>query len=125
MSVLEESALPVVQLSNIQVFYENPKTVGGIYWVPINTSVVLTADIPLPDSVFMIMVEERVNANTAVGGIRRPAEIKNGRLTLAVPFKRSGYFAIDSARLNLGLIDIKAGFQLSSFLIEFDVFDEV
>lgn len=125
MSVLEESALPVVQLSNIQVFYENPKTVGGIYWVPINTSVVLTADIPLPDSVFMIMVEERVNATTAVGGIRRPAEIKGGKLTLAVPFKRSGYFAIDSIRLNSGLVDIKAGFQLSNFLIEFDVFDEV
>lgn len=125
MSVLEESALPVVQLSNIQVFYDNPKMVGGIYWVPINTSVVLTADISLPDSVFMIMIEEKVNASTPVGGIRRPAEIKDGKLTLAVPFKRSGYFSIDSTRLNLGLKEIKAGFQLSNFLIEFDVFDEV
>ena len=90
-----------------------------------DTEITITANIPLPDGVFMTMFEIMVNATEVVKDIRRPATISNGLMTLVVRFKESGNPVLSSKRLNKGLEIIGAPFRLSDFRIEFDIYDGV
>lgn len=116
---------PIIEISNIGVTYPEGGNVGGIHWVPAGTLVIIDADIPLPDSQFMVMFELLVSSGQVVQDVRRPATISNGRLNLQVRFKTSGNFVLSSVRLNKGLEAIGAQFRLAPFKIEFDVYDEV
>ena len=117
--------LPIVTVSNVNVTYTTGQLVGNIHWVPVNTIITITADIPLPDGVFMTMFEVMVSATEVIKDIRRPATITNGVMTLEVKFKESGNPVLSSKRLNKGLEIIGAPFRLSDFRIEFDIYDEV
>lgn len=117
--------LPTIQVSNIQLLYSVGQLVGNIHWVPVNTLIIITADVPLPDGVFMTMFEVMVNATEVIKDIRRPAVIADGKLRLEVKFKESGNPVLSSERLNKGLSIIGAPFRLSPFKIEFDIYDEV
>lgn len=127
MSVVSNSIiqLPEISVTNIQVQYNLGQLVGNIHWVPVNTLIIITADVPLPDGVFMTMFEVMVNATEVIKDIRRPAVISDGKLTLEVKFKESGNPVLSSERLNKGLSIIGAPFRLSPFKIEFDIYDEV
>lgn len=119
-----ENNLPIVSVSNIQISYSAGQLVGNIHWVPVNTLITITADVPLPDGVFMTMFEVMVNATEVIKDIRRPASINNGLMTLEVRFKESGNPVLSSERLNKGLAIIGAPFRLNEFRIEFDIYDE-
>lgn len=129
MEIIGESVvipeLPIIPISNIHVSYAGGQLVGNIHWVPVNTSITITASIPLPNNTFMTMFEVMVNANEVIKDIRRPAVIVDGVMTLEVKFKESGNPVLSSERLNKGLAIIGAPFRLSDFRIEFDIFDEV
>ena len=115
--------IPTIPVSNIQVNYDNGSLQGNIHWIPKDTTVVITANIPLPNGSFMTMIEKVVRATEVVSDIRRPAEIVDGVMTLEVRFKETGNFLLGSERLNRGLAIIGAPFKLSDFKIEFDVYD--
>lgn len=117
--------LPIIPVSNVNVTYTTGQLVGNIHWVPVDTEITITANIPLPDGVFMTMFEIMVNATEVVKDIRRPATISNGLMTLVVKFKESGNPVLSSKRLNKGLEIIGAPFRLSDFRIEFDIYDGV
>lgn len=121
----EEFQPPVIVIENINVFCSTGGKVGDIYWIPTNELVVIDADIPIPDSQFMVMFELLVNSGEVVQDVRRPATISNGRLNLQVRFRVSGNYTLSSDRLNKGLEAIGAGFRLAPFKIDFDVYDEV
>lgn len=117
--------LDTIPVSSIQVTYATGQLVGNIHWVPVNTPITITANIPLPDGIFMTMFEIMVNASEVIKDVRRPATITNGVMTLEVKFKESGNPVLSSERLNKGLGIIGAPFRLSDFRIEFDIYDEV
>lgn len=118
-----QNNLPVIDVTNINVSYLDGSLVGEIHWIPKDTVAVITANMQLPDSSFMAIIEKVVNVNEVVSDIRRPATIINNVMTLEVRFKETGNFIISSERLNKGLSNISAPFRLSEFKIEFDVYD--
>lgn len=120
-----DSELPEINVSNIEVLFDIGQKVGNIYWIPTNTLITITANIPLPDNVFMTIFEQVVDVNVPTNDIRRPATVENGIMTLQVKFKNSGNFILSSERLNKGLKVINAGFKLSPFRLEFDIYEEV
>jgi hypothetical protein len=114
---------PVIPVTNISVTAATLREVGAINWMDAGNIVDISADVALPNLEMMIMVERIVSGNTAVGDIRRPATIFNGRLSLQFNPKISGNYLLSAERLNVGLAEIGAPFQVAFDKVEFDVID--
>tara|TARA_Y100000034_G_scaffold122881_1_gene168900 strand:+ start:3102 stop:3650 length:549 start_codon:yes stop_codon:yes gene_type:complete len=112
--------LPVLQVTNVNV--SSGMLVGSIHWVPIGAVWVLTANVALPDSQMMIMVERIVDASTPVDDVRFIANISEGILTINGVFEKSGNYVISAERLNRGLSRIGALFRLEFESVEFDAY---
>jgi hypothetical protein len=118
----EITSKPQIALTNIAITEANLN--GAIYWMPINTAFALTANVQLPNSQMMVMIEQVVRDENGVyqvvNDVRVIANIVDGVVTIKAKFEKSGNYRIKAERLNLGLDEIGAPFNLSFDLIEFD-----
>ena len=119
---------PSKSLSNIIVLGSNVKKVGNIWWIEINTSFQITANVGLPNSQMMVIIEQVVRNNNGeyitVNDKRVIANIADGVVTIKGSFERDGNYRITQERLNMGLDEIGAPFNLSFDLIEFDAYEQ-
>jgi hypothetical protein len=120
-------AKPTIQkpkkvVSNINISSDNSLLVGDIWWVPKGEVITITADVDLPDTSLMVMVEKVLNATEPKDDFRTIASISDGVITMSFAFEDSGNFKFRQNRLNKGLDNIGAAFHLSFKDVEFDVY---
>jgi len=115
---------PQVSLTNIAITEATLN--GAIYWIPTKKPFTLTANVALPDSEMMMIIEQVVRqdngAYNAISDIRVKASIVSGVVTIQAQFDSSGNYRIKAERLNMGLDEIGAPFNLAFDLIEFDAY---
>lgn len=95
---------------------------GGIWWIPQNEQFELTANVALPDSSMMIIIERVANGTHVIDDIRVKAQIIDGVVTINGVFSQSGNYQITAERLNAGLEIIEAPFRLAFDKVEFDAY---
>lgn len=124
-----QASKPTFSLTNVSVVAEGAKKVGEIWWLPTNTIFTLTANVSLEDLEMMVIVEQVVRLDdgsyNVVNDKRIPASIIGGVVTVKGQFKNDGNYRITAERLNLGLNEVKAPFNLSFDLIEFDAYENL
>ncbi|MCF6459038.1 hypothetical protein [Pseudoalteromonas sp. MMG024] len=114
-----------VPLTNVNVSSVNATKPDKIWWIPKAEQYTLTGNLPLPDGVFMFMLEKVVNGERVVSDERELAIVKNGVVTVTGEFETKGNFIISAARLNEGLASIGKPIELEFEDIEFDVYGVV
>ena len=116
-----EQAPTIFDLTNVNVESPNAQLgAGGIWWLPTNEQFTLSANVALPDSEMMIIIERVVNGSDVINDIRTKAVIANGVVTINASFSESGNYQITAERLNQGLEVIDAEFRLAFDKVEFD-----
>lgn len=95
---------------------------GGIWWIPQNERFELTANVALPDTEMMIIIERVANGSNVIDDIRVKAQIIDGVVTINGVFSQSGNYQITAERLNAGLEIIEAPFRLAFDKVEFDAY---
>lgn len=113
---------PQINLTNALVVSASAQKVGDIWWLPESEQFTLTANVALPDSKLMVMIERVIDGSNVVDDMRVIADIKNGVVTIAAKFKTSGNYQITAERLNRGLARIGQDIELVFDRIEFDVY---
>lgn len=113
----------VIKLTNITVTGEHVSLGnGGIWWIPQSERFELTANVELPDSDMMIIIERVANGTHVIDDIRVKAQIIDGIVTIKGVFSQSGNYQITAERLNAGLDIIEAPFRLAFDKVEFDAY---
>ncbi|MBU2968799.1 hypothetical protein KO527_05475 [Pseudoalteromonas sp. C2R02] len=118
---------PKIALTDVSVVAEKSEKVGDIWWIPTKTPFVLTANVGLQDSRMMVIIEQVIRLEDGtynpVNDKRIPADIINGVVTIKGKFESDGNYRITQERLNMGLDEIGAPFNLNFDLIEFDAYE--
>jgi hypothetical protein len=113
----------VIELTNVSVTGEHVTLgTGGIWWLPINKQLTLTANAQLLDMEMMIIIERVVNGSDVIDDLRAKASIVDGIITITSKFVQSGNYQITSERLNAGLEAVNAPFRLAFNKVEFDAY---
>lgn len=115
-----KSTIPVVTLENITVTSETINKQGEIYWIKAGESFTFTAEMQLPDSSLVLMIEKVVQQTTVVNDHRVEVTIKNGVGTFTAALPESGNWIITPERVNSGLEQIGAPFRVAFERVEFD-----
>lgn len=119
---------PKVALTDVVVIAAGAVKQGEIWWIPKSTVFTLTANVALPNSKMMVMIEQVVRDESGVyqtvNDMRVIADIANQIVTIKGQFEKSGNYRIKAERLNMGLDEINAPFNLTFDLIEFDAYEQ-
>jgi hypothetical protein len=114
------STITTVSLENITVTSETINKQGEIYWIKAGESFTFTAEMPLPDSSLVLMIEKVVQQTNVVNDHRVEVIIKNGVGTFTAALPESGNWIITQERVNSGLEQIGAPFRVAFKKVEFD-----
>ena len=113
----------IIELTDVAVTSENAQLgAGNIWWLPQGEPFTLTANIALPDTQMMIIIERVANGSTVIDDMRVKASIANGVVTINAALAHSGNYQITPERLNQGLETIGAPFRLMFDKVEFDAY---
>lgn len=113
----------VIELTDIVVTSENAQLgAGSIWWLPQGEPFALTANVALPDTQMMIIIERVANGSTVIDDMRVKASIVDGVVTINAALANSGNYQITAERLNQGLETIGAPFRLAFDKVEFDAY---
>ena len=120
-STLQEPA--IIALTDFVVTSDNALLgAGNIWWLPQGEPFTLTANIGLPDTQMMIIIERVANGSTVIDDMRVKASIVGGVVTINAALAHSGNYQITAERLNKGLETIGAPFRLAFDKVEFDAY---
>lgn len=112
--------LPIISLSNVSI--QGAEKVGEIHWLGLHSQFLMTGDLNLPDSQFVMMAERVLDGSKKIDDVRFKATVKNNAVEVSGAFDVSGNYLITAERMNKGLSRINAPFRLSFDDIEFDIY---
>ena len=118
---------PVFELTDLQIDISEQH--GAIHWLPVETVFTLTAKSKLPAGELMVMIEKIIKqAHTREVKVIDDTRVKtlvdeNGNITMRSLFRNPGNWRITAERLNEGLNEIGAPFNLAFNEIEIDAYE--
>lgn len=124
----------IINLANSNVTAPNENNeetalkAGAIWWLPVGVNFTLSAESNLAPMQLMVMIEKVVRDRNGdyvpVDDVRVKAVIDDtGKITMVGRFRESGNYRITAERLNMGLNEIGAPFNLDFEQIEFDAYE--